>query len=48
MVMMKAEVFGLQRFAGSDSDISFYTGLPSYAILLCVFRFIEPLLPQLN
>ena len=45
-VMMKAEVFGLQWFAGSDSDIilSFYTGLTSYTILLCVFRFIEPLL----
>jgi hypothetical protein len=42
------EVFGLQRFSSHDSNISFYTGLPSYAVLLCVFRFIEPLLSQLN
>ena len=48
VVSMRVEAFGLQRFAGSDSDILFYTGLPTYLILMSVFRFIEPLLSQLN
>ena len=41
---LKMERFGLERFAGSDRDITFYTGLPSYVVLMCIFRFIEPLL----
>ena len=45
---LKMERFGLERFAGSDRDITFYTGLPSYVVLMGVFRFIEPLLSQLN
>ena len=48
MVGLRVQVFGIQRFSSSDSDVSFYTGLPSYAIFLCIFRFIEPLLDQLN
>ena len=48
VVGLRVEVFGIQRFSSSDSDVSFYTGLPSYAIFLCIFRFIEPLLGQLN
>ena len=48
VVSKRVEAFGLQRFAGSDSDILFYTGLPTYLILMSVFRFIEPLLSQLN
>ena len=27
---LAVEKFGLQRFAGSDSDIRFYTGFPDY------------------
>ena len=45
---LKVKRFGLQRFAGSDHDISFYTGLPSYLVLMSLFKFIEPLLSQLN
>ena len=48
VVGLRIEVFGVQRFSNSDSDILFYTGLPSYAIFLCIFRFVEPLLSQLN
>lgn len=42
------ERFGLQRFQGSDDDIQFYTGLPSYNILQCLYRYLEPLLPYLR
>ena len=42
------ERFGLRRFQGSDDDIRFYTGLPSYNILLCLYRYLEPLLPYLR
>ena len=45
VVGLRVEVFRIQRFSSSDLDISFYTGLPSYAT---IFRFIEPLLGQLN
>ena len=48
VVSMRVEVFGLQRFACSDSDILFYTGLPTYSILMSIFKYIEPLLSQLN
>ena len=41
-------MFGLQRFACSDSDILFYTGLPTYCILMSIFNYIDPLLSQLN
>ena len=41
-------MFGVQQFSNSDSDMLFYTGLPSYAVFLCIFRFVEPLLSQLN
>ena len=42
------ERFGLQRFQGSNDDILFYTGLPTYDILLCLYRYLEPLLPYLR
>ena len=42
------ERFGLQRFQGSDDDVQFYTGLPSYNILQCLYRYLEPLLPYLR
>ena len=45
VVGLRVEVFRIQRFSSSDLDISFYTGLPSYAT---IFRFIEPMLGQLN
>ena len=45
---MRVEVFGLQRFACSDSDILFSTGLPTYSILMSIFKYIEPLLSQLT
>ena len=41
------ERFGLQRFQGSDSDIRFYTSLPSYVILLAIFNYLKPLLSML-
>ena len=28
------EPFGVQQFQGSDEDIQFYTGLPSYSIFI--------------
>ena len=42
------ERFGVHRFEGNDDDIKFYTGLPSYDILLCLYRYLEPLLPYLR
>jgi hypothetical protein len=48
VVSMRVEVFGLQKFACSDSDILFYTGVPTYCILMSIFKYIEPLLSQLN
>ena len=47
VVSMRMEVFGLQ-FARSDSDILFYTDLPTYCILMSLFKYIEPLLSRLN
>ena len=44
----KVETFGLQRFMGSNADIHFYTGLPSYVVLIAIFHFLEPLVNQLN
>ena len=44
----RVERFGLRRFMGSDNDIRFYTGLPTYKILLCLFNFIAPLLSHLH
>ncbi|KAJ8273933.1 hypothetical protein GJAV_G00107130 [Gymnothorax javanicus] len=34
--------FGLQRFAGSDADIRFYTRFPSYEHLMSFWSLIEP------
>ena len=48
VVSMRVEVFGLQRFACSDSDILFYTGVPTYCILMSIFIQVEPLLSELN
>ena len=39
---MRVEVFGLQRFACSDSDILFYTGVPTYHLEV----HIEPLFSE--
>lgn len=44
----KVERFGLRRFMGSDEDIRFYTGLPTYKTFLCLFNFIAPLLSHLR
>ena len=40
--------FCLKRFEGSDSDIQFYTGLPSYPVFMCLYRYLEPLLCHLR
>ena len=40
--------FGLQRFAGSDEDIQFYTGFPNYSTLITFYEFLLPALNQLN
>jgi hypothetical protein len=42
--LSRVERFGISRFQGSDDDIRFYTGLPSYDILLCLYRYLEPFL----
>ena len=42
------ECFGLQRFQGSDKDIRFYTGLPSYFVVITIFNFLQPLLRYLH
>ena len=34
--------FGLQHFAGSDDDIGFYTGFPSYSTLTSFYEFLLP------
>ena len=47
---MKQEInpltFGLQRFAGSDDNIGFYTGLPSYSTLTSFYEFLLPCATQ--
>ena len=42
------ERFGVKRFQGSDADINFYTGLPTFGVFMCIYRYIEPLLCQLR
>ena len=37
----RVERFGIKRFQGSDDDIRFYTGLPSYNIVLCLYYYLE-------
>ena len=44
----QVERFGISRFQGSDDDIRFYTGLPSYDILLCLYHYLEPFLIYLR
>ena len=49
---MKLEInmltFGLQRFAGSDDDMGFYTGFPSYSALTSFYEFLLPSATRLN
>lgn len=45
---LAVEKFGLQRFAGSDSDIRFYTGFPDYNTLTSFYEFLGPAVTQLN
>ena len=40
--------FCLKRFEASNSDIQFYTGLPSYPVFMCLNRYLEPLLCYLR
>ena len=40
--------FCLKRFEGSDLDIQFFTGLPSYPVFMCLYRYLEPLLCHLR
>ena len=42
------EIFGVQRFMSSNQDMHFYTGLPNYDVFISIYRFVEPLIPQLN
>ena len=46
--ILRSQRFFLQRFEGSDHDIKFYTGLPSYPVFMCLYRYIEPLLNHLR
>ena len=43
-----SQLFCLKRFEGSDSDIQFYTGFPSYPVFMCLYRYLEPLLCHLR
>jgi len=36
------------RVPQNDRDVHFFTGLPTYAVFLCLFRFVEPLLGNLR
>ena len=45
---LQSQRFLLRRFQGSDKDIQFYTGLPSYSVFMCLYRFLEPLLCSLR
>ena len=45
---LSAEKFCLQRFAGNDDDIRFYTGFPSYATFCSFYEFLGPAVTQLN
>ena len=46
--VLTAEKFCLQRFAGNDDDIRFYTGFPSYATLCSFYEYLGPAVNQLN
>ena len=48
MKVSHIERFGIQRVQGSDEDIQFYTGLPSYSIFISIYRYLEPLLQYLR
>ena len=37
---LQSERFLLQRFQGSDKDIQFYTGLPSYSTFMCLLCYL--------
>ena len=43
----KVDRFGVRKFQGSDGDIRFFTGLPSYGVFMALFMFLQPLLGQL-
>ena len=45
---MPVEKFGLDRFAGNDDDIRFYTGFPSYSIFCSFYSFLGPAVTNLN
>jgi len=45
---LTAEKFGLNRFAGSDDDIKFYAGFPSYSVFCTFFTLLRPAVSQLN
>lgn len=45
---LTSQRFLLKRFEGSDADIQFYTGLSSYPVLMCLYRYLEPLLCYLR
>ena len=46
--ILSTQHFFLKRFEGSDSDIQFYTGLSSYPVFMCLYRYLEPLLCHLH
>ena len=46
--ILLSQRFCLKRFEGSDLDIQFYTGLPSYPVFMCLYRYLEPLLCHLR
>ena len=44
----KVERFGLERLAANDSQMAYYTGLPSYGVFKCLFSFLEPSLVAIH
>ena len=47
-IKLEKHKFCLQRFAGSDEDIRFYTGFPNYSTLTSFYEFLLPAAAQLN
>ena len=45
---LKVERFGLLKLAAYDSQIAYYTGLPSYCVFRGSFSFLEPSLNAIH
>lgn len=39
---LKADCFGVERFAADEKQFKYYTGLPSYSVFKAVYKYLEP------